>query len=181
MTAARETGWDAFSANRPDGLLEAKRKAEQAIGERIGWEPDWKLQQLMLKEQRQEEFSEVRSREMQQRIQRPDWSPKVSAWMKKAWAEGKFSKRVQGCKHRTPEKVARAKRLKADGWTHAQIAREMGISLYTVAQWLGWKRGAGTKRRAQPIVFEGVQYPSLSAAEKATGYSRHTIKLRTTA
>lgn len=172
-------GWDALDPNRPDKLLEVKRTAEQAIGERVGWEPDWKLQQIMLREKREEEFSDMRSREMQQRIQRPDWSPKISAWMKKAWEDGKFSQRKQGYAKRTPERLARAQRLRAEGLTYDEIGKAIGVTAYTAMKWLGWTRKAKATNRF-PVTFEGVTYPSLRAAERATGVHREAIKRRAT-
>ncbi len=167
--------WDALQPNRPDGLLDIKRTAEKAIGERVGWEPDWKLKLIMLREQRQEEDSERK----RLAFNRPEIREQRSQLLKKAWEDGKFAKRKQAYAKRTDERLRRARRLREQGWTYAQIAEAIGITSYTAMRWLGWQRGAGKTRAPQPVVFEGVHYRSLSEAERATGISRHTIKNRT--
>ncbi len=177
MRSVNAGEWDSLQPTRPDGLLEIKRTAEKAIGERVGWEPDWKLRIIMLREQRQEEFSDMRSREMRQRVQRPDWGPKMSEGMKSAWAAGKFANRKQGYAKRTPERVARAKSLRNQGWTYSQIGEAIGVTAYTAAKWLGWKRPEKPTNR-HPVTFDGVTYPSLREAARQTGYSRDSIRRR---
>ena len=41
-----------------------------------------------------------------------------------------------------------------------------------------WSVGLSKPHNAIPVVYDGVSYPSLTAAERVTGISRHTIKHR---
>lgn len=190
MSARRDVAWDLLDTERPDALVDRKRRAEASVdaaAHRVGrlmrgearelGDPDWKLRLVMLREKREDEAYERRSRALSTLENRA----KRSAVTKRNWAEGKYASRQQWCRHRSPERVARAKRLKSEGWTIAEIAKQLGCSAYTIAQWLGWKRGAASTKAPRPVVFQGVQYRSLSAAERDTGVSRHTIKRRTAA
>jgi hypothetical protein len=169
--------WDSLSRERQDHQLDRKRASEAAIGERVGWEPDWKLKLVMLRERRQQEEYDRRSAA----LSTPENRAKRSAVTKRNWEQGKYAQRQQWCRHRSPEKVQRAKRLKSEGWTIAEIAHQLGCSAYAIAQWLGWKRGASRVRAPQPVVFQGVHYRSLAEAERDTGVARRTIKKRTAA
>lgn len=186
--------WDAFARERQDHLLDRKRMAAaatdanaQPVGrlvrgeyrEQRGWAPDWKLQQLMLKEARQEEFSDMRRREMAVRVQRLDWAGKMSAQMKQAWAAGKFATRKQAYLKRTDARVARAQRLRGQGWTYQQIGDAIGITVYTAMKWLGWTRKPEPTNR-HPVTFEGVTYPSIREAARVTGRTREIIRKRAT-
>lgn len=180
--------WDALARERQDHLIDRKRLVESttdANAEPVGRlvkGNDWQLQVLILREQREEEFSEMRRREMATRVQRPDWAPKMAAQMKAAWAAGKFSNRKQAYLKQTPARVTRARRLRSNGWTYQEIGDAIGITAYTAMRWLGWTRPAkGESKRSFPVTFQGVTYPSLREAERQTGVARHTIKRKTSA
>lgn len=183
--------WDAFSRERQDHLLDRKRVAAgatdanaQPVGilvrgdaqEQGGWTPDWKLQVLMLREAREEEDSERR------RVahSRPEVRAAHSIAAKKAWAAGAWATRKQGYAKRTDARVARAQRLREQGWSYQQIGDAIGITPYTAAKWLGWTRKPEPTNR-HPVTFEGVTYPSIREAARATGYARETIRRRGTA
>jgi hypothetical protein len=180
--------WDALARERQDHLIDRKRLVEsttdanaQPVGRLIKGH-DWKLQVVMFREQRQEEFSEMRRREMAIRTKRLDWPKKMSEQMRAAWAAGKFANRKQAYLKKTTARVARARRLRSDGWTYQQIGDAIGITSYTAMRWLGWTRPAkGESKRSFPVTFQGVAYPSLREAERQTGVPRHTIKRKASA
>lgn len=182
--------WDALSRERQDYLLDRKRILEASpdagavpVGRLVRgdaksfgeWEPDWKLKLVMLREQREQAEYDRRSK----LLSTPENRAKRSAVTRRNWERGIYDNRNQWCRHRTPEKIRRARRLKGEGWTIKEIAHQLGCSGYAVAQWLGWKRGVSRVRAPQPVVFQGVHYRSLAAAERDTGVARHTIKKRT--
>jgi len=168
--------WDALDTNRPDHLLETKRRAEAEIGERVGWEPDWKLQLIMLREKREEEAADSRRAAL---ARDPDYGAKRSAVMRANWQAGKFANRKQAYLKKTPERVERARRLRDQGWGYAEIGAAIGITAYTAMRWLGWIRKEQPTNR-YPVTYEGITYPSLREAERQTGVARHRLKKRLT-
>jgi hypothetical protein len=167
VTARRDVEWDALDHQRPDALVDSKRNLEALDQQRVGWEPDWKLRLVMLREQREEEEHERRVAYSNQ----PWVREKRSAVMKSAWARGAFAERKRGYAKRTDAKVAIANAMKSNGHTYAEIASALDVTPYTVGKWLGWERKPEATNR-KPITIEGVTYPSQRAAERATGIPR---------
>ena len=168
--------WDALSRERADHLIDRKRVAETAIGERVGWEPDWKLKLLMLKERRQQEATDARQKAL---ARDPEYREKRAAIMRSAWSAGKFAGRKQAYLKKTTPRVERAKRLRAQGWTYQEIGEAIGITAYTAMRWLGWTRPPkGESKRSHPVTLNGVVYASEREASRETGVPRHRIRSR---
>lgn len=176
MPARHDVGWDALAFERPDGLVQSKRQLEALDAQRVGWEPDWKLRVAMLREAREEARSEIaRERERKKMLADPLYAEKKSLQMKAAWQRGAFANRVVGCSKRTDERVKLARRLRDAGHTLKAISAALGVSGFTVAKWLGWKRSERPTNRC-PVMLDGVQYESQRAAARATGRDRGYVR-----
>jgi len=176
MPARRDVEWDALHLQRPDALVQSKRQLEALDAQRVGWEPDWKLRVVMLREAREQAQSDAaRERELRKMAADPDYRGKKSRYMKAAWQRGAFADRVVGCSKRTDERVALARRLREQDLTYVQIGEALGVSAYTAAKWLGWKRSERPKNRC-PVVLHGVQYESQRACARETGLNRWYIQ-----
>jgi hypothetical protein len=171
MTVRRDVEWDALESERQDGLLDAKRGLEALDRQRAGWEPDWQLRVAMMREAREEAFGEACRRAQLERASRPGESEARAERMRSAWARGAFAGRRKRCPKMTPDAVRKARRLREQGRTLAEVGQMVGVAPYTVAKWLGWQRKAEPTNR-RPIVVGGIAYPSLREAERATGISR---------
>lgn len=175
MPRIHDLDWDQHCALSSSALIDAKRTIEKAESQRVGWEPDWKLRVTMLREQREEAFSQACSAAQSERFNRPGEREAMSRRMRGAWARGAFADRKPGYAKRTDELVATAKKMRAASATYQDIATALNVTAYTVAKWLGWQRKFSPTNRS-PVMFEGVQYASLREAERKTGVSRHRIK-----
>jgi hypothetical protein len=166
--------WDSCRPERADSLFDAKRALENFDAQRVGWEPDWKLRLVMLREQREQEVCDRRS----EMANRPEIRALRSRAMKVAWEAGRFSSRAdRTCPKRTPERVQCARQMRAAGHTYAEIAQRLAVTQYTVMKWLGWTRPAEPTNRTR-VEVNGVEYPSLREAERRTGMSRWVLAHR---
>lgn len=173
MRVINDIEWQALNTPRQDTLVDHKRALEKADSERIGYDPDWKLKLVMLREQREDEANAGKAAYAAS----PEGRAQRSELLRKAWAAGKFSGRKQAYLKKTWKAVERAKRLRADGLTLQQVGDALGVTPYTVMRWLGWERSAEPTNRKKVIV-DGVEYPSLREAERATGVSRWMLSKR---
>lgn len=173
---AHDVEWDALEGQRPDALLARRQELDELERQRVGWEPDWKLRVVMLREEREQRASDVASeRERQKMLANPDYRDRLVRLTRANWANGAYANRPVRYAKRTDKRVATAREMRAEGYTLAQIGVALDVTASTVNKWLGWQRKPEPTNRC-PVVLDGVTYESQRAAARATGRDRGYIR-----
>lgn len=147
MTKDRSADWDSLDAPQPDRLLESKRNLESLDSKRVGFEPDWKLRVIMLKERREERRSENHSLAARKQWESDRRRKAASETRAAAWRDGKYDSQRGAV--RCPKMTELMLSMRADGMNNREIAKSVGLSYGAV-----WLRIGGQRSKPNRVEFD---------------------------
>lgn len=164
----RDADWDSLDVPQPDRLLSAKRGLEALDQQRAGYDPDWKLRVVMLREAREERRSGNHSRAARRQWAEPERRRSASETRAAAWQAGKYY--AQRGVARKPERTEQMLALRADGLTNQEIADALGITYGAV-----WLRIGGQRKKPHRLTVTRDEIVALRA--KGLSWERVALML----
>lgn len=149
-------GWDSLDVPQPDRLLAAKRGLEALDRQRAGYDPDWKLRVVMLREAREERRSGNHSRASRRVWADPNHRSAAAEKRAAAWQEGKYD--AQRGAQRNPELTEKMLSLRADGLSNQDIADALGVTYGCV-----WLRIGGQRKKPHRLTVTRDEIVALRA------------------